>query len=989
MPFFPSSSGVQISGGNFYDIAGDINLQSAQPPGSETELLMPLPLPESVGRLLVGPERHQRHTRAAMLVPYNISRHPEIRDRSQHPVERQRLISAGPASLPLILDPSTYRMSLSSSSFYPPSTSGYTNSRNPLANLADLCELYPPARAINESTDHVSSNPERRSPLDVQPVSTEFGGELEAPWSFYGINHPALPWDGHQLKTNINGGTFIGGNINHIQHGRGEPGLHILHRASASDALHDSGERYPQPKCHPETRTKLLEDLYKWSKKGSTALLWLYGPAGAGKSAIAQSLCHKLESRGRFAGSFFFKRGHASRGNPLKLFPTLAYQLALLLPGIRRAIVESMENDPSIVNRSLSVQLQKLIIEPCRDSIPSRSLVFIIDGLDECEGQAFQQEILRLFGTALQQNQLPFRILVASRQEPHIGEVFREPCLDGFHRPMSIDQSFRDVRTYLRKEFSRIHRDHSETMANVLRSWPEKKVIEDLVVKSSGYFVYASTVIKFVDDKNFRPTDRLDIIMGIVEPDVEYASPFGALDQLYIQILSDVPPMLQLLRILTVVAAGLHSDLHISKIEQLLELRSGDVRLALRGLQSVVQVPVDDEDLSLRITVHHASFLDFLSNPSRSGIFYVTGSQHRTELARQILKALSNTHNDPSLNRNGGHVAWELGRTAFKIINSAHPSPDLVYLLHSLNPDFLFYQSQSEFGANVDIIRDWLKKAHPLPHDLLQLWLEYRFMRWCDSAWIYENVREVDRSQLSQTLLEILPQASPHLIKILRAHKVARHGIAFLANELKIFHIRLWLDLSWEELRTALCYLRALDQRGLRELVTSVWDPSLNQDLQPSSILRDVDIVSSCLRIVKKIDAHELPWQFRRSTWVWSRLLSSCPPCFDLLDQIELASTSQYFDRSDFSKVLQWYETFPPPQPQPSEQMNRFEFRVEEEKDRFKKHVETVTQAEEGKLPMSDEVIEQWIREQGRAQSFKYRSDSVRASRGGGKNIFE
>ncbi|KAJ6559785.1 hypothetical protein B0H19DRAFT_992774, partial [Mycena capillaripes] len=61
-----------------------------------------------------------------------------------------------------------------------------------------------------------------------------------------------------QPKTNIYGGTFIGGNVIHTQR-QGETALHILHRASAGDAFHDSAERYPQPRCHPETRTKLLD----------------------------------------------------------------------------------------------------------------------------------------------------------------------------------------------------------------------------------------------------------------------------------------------------------------------------------------------------------------------------------------------------------------------------------------------------------------------------------------------------------------------------------------------------------------------------------------------------------------------------------------------------------------------------------------------------------------------------------------------------------
>jgi hypothetical protein len=57
-------------------------------------------------------------------------------------------------------------------------------------------------------------------------------------------------------------------------------------------------------------------------------------------------------------------------------------------------------------------------------------------------------------------------------------------------------------------------------MAAVRTPWPSSEIIQELVEKSSGYFVYASTVIKFIDDKNFRPKDRLDILMGLAEPDL-------------------------------------------------------------------------------------------------------------------------------------------------------------------------------------------------------------------------------------------------------------------------------------------------------------------------------------------------------------------------------------------------------------------------------------------------------------------------------------
>ncbi|KAJ6570918.1 hypothetical protein DFH09DRAFT_1246855 [Mycena vulgaris] len=396
-------------------------------------------------------------------------------------------------------------------------------------------------------------------------------------------------------------------------------GLHILCRAAANDASHDSAERYPQPRCHPETRTEIIEGLHSWSSEDDnrSAVLWLCGPAGAGKSAISQSLCQRLEAEGRLGGTFFFKRGHPSRGHAMKLFPTIAYQLALLFPEFKVAVVERVEADPSI-----------LIIEPARQSFPRRMVaIVIIDGLDECEGQDFQREILRSIGNAVRKSQLPLRFLVASRPEPHIQEVFRGPSLAKRHRHLNIQQSFDDVRRYLRDEFARIHREHHETMATVASPWPSPADIDTIIRKLSGYFIYAATVIKFIDDKNFRPTEQLE---------------------LYTQILAAVPVRPQLLKILTVLA--LKWNLSVLHIEQLLELKPGDVRLLLRGLHSVICIPSvlseSPDDLAHSqsdnhsVRVHHASFLDFLKDPTRSNVFHV-GDVHRTGLASNILKVLS------------------------------------------------------------------------------------------------------------------------------------------------------------------------------------------------------------------------------------------------------------------------------------------------------------------------------------------------------------
>ncbi|KAF8198318.1 hypothetical protein K438DRAFT_704626 [Mycena galopus ATCC 62051] len=251
-----------------------------------------------------------------------------------------------------------------------------------------------------------------------------------------------FPWDRNPTgpATKIRGGTFIGGNVNIIQR-HGEAGMPILHRHKAGDAFHDSADRFPQPRCHPETRQKLLDALWDWAcgiepprnwtghdftrhsiyeedNGPSSPILWLSGPAGSGKSAVAQSVCQKLQEEGRLGGSFFFKRGHPSRGSARRLFSTIAYQLALVSQ-LQPIIAQTIEQDPAIVDRSLSEQLQRLIIDPCWKGRLSKPVTMVIDGLDECEGEDIQQEVLGVIGKMVAgEERLPLLFFVAIASRP-------------------------------------------------------------------------------------------------------------------------------------------------------------------------------------------------------------------------------------------------------------------------------------------------------------------------------------------------------------------------------------------------------------------------------------------------------------------------------------------------------------------------------------------------------------------------------------------
>jgi hypothetical protein len=137
-------------------------------------------------------------------------------------------------------------------------------------------------------------------------------------------------------------------------------------------------------KCMRGTRQDILAQIEQWIDRDSDRpICWLSGPAGSGKSAIAQTVAEICAAGNRLAASFFFFRGAGDRSNFTHFLPTLAYQLAFSLPPTKHHIQNAMRNDPLILNRSLHHQFNKLIIDPVLAlTEPILPMVVVIDAID-------------------------------------------------------------------------------------------------------------------------------------------------------------------------------------------------------------------------------------------------------------------------------------------------------------------------------------------------------------------------------------------------------------------------------------------------------------------------------------------------------------------------------------------------------------------------------------------------------------------------------
>ncbi|KAJ7314994.1 hypothetical protein DFH08DRAFT_662115, partial [Mycena albidolilacea] len=113
----------------------------------------------------------------------------------------------------------------------------------------------------------------------------------------------------------------------------------LLQLNISGDAFYNSEQCFLPPQCHPATRSTVQKAIQSWVVDDQRAsVMWLYGPAGTGKSAIAQSMAEKWAANYNLAATFFFGRWRAGGGSGKCLFPTIAYQLALHIPGLRESV---------------------------------------------------------------------------------------------------------------------------------------------------------------------------------------------------------------------------------------------------------------------------------------------------------------------------------------------------------------------------------------------------------------------------------------------------------------------------------------------------------------------------------------------------------------------------------------------------------------------------------------------------------------------------
>jgi hypothetical protein len=485
------------------------------------------------------------------------------------------------------------------------------------------------------------------------------------------------------------------------------------------------------------TRQDIFSKIDKWLNDfDAPNILWIKGHPGAGKSAIASSLVDRLVQLRRLGSSFFFQRDNAATITPNALWRMVSFDLSRQYPSVKRNVVDKLRADEIRPTTSNTENLfQHYISDPLLASgdIPvGRLPVIVVDALDECGGLEGQTSAQRktLMKTIDSWSNLPtnFKLVVTSRGEMDIERTFRTTN----HVPIVISagdavdiHSSNDIQTYFKQEFQRITSDYPDSLNN---GWPGELTIDTLTKKAAGLFIWAKTVIRFIE-------------MGAPKIQLKLISERNGFGGMYSRLLEVVFPAqtVQYTGIVRSIFATVilaKTPLSPSAITRLLNIESNVMEDVCKRMASVL-------DASTLLRISHQSFVDFLLDEKGcSSIFHIKPDHWNPSLTIACLNTMKKSlkFNICGLESSHCHNS-EIPNLAARVDSCIHP--ELSYSCFF----WIEHLSESEYDEEL-----YLK---------VQEFMENSFLYWLEVLSLCKQVTRVSGLRLLNDWL-VVSLRSPH-----------------------------------------------------------------------------------------------------------------------------------------------------------------------------------------------------------------------------------
>ncbi|KIL55379.1 hypothetical protein M378DRAFT_35029, partial [Amanita muscaria Koide BX008] len=388
--------------------------------------------------------------------------------------------------------------------------------------------------------------------------------------------------------------------------------------------------------CLQGTRTEILAKFKVWvtnTDSNTPRVLWLSGPAGTGKSAIAHSIARWWMEENKGIGSCFcFNRQATTRYE--RLFTTIARDLAARIPDLKDSLIKLITSEPALsATADVTQQWRKLLQEPLTNlagGIPE-PVVIVIDALDESGEAVSRRHILSILAKDATKLPSNFRILVTSRPLPDIGKVFNSTSdvrLESMDK-LPPSSTKRDIQLYISQRLEGVKGFGDREFTRLAR-------------KSDGLFEWARLACEHIEFAKDFLTERQRF------EQLTHVEGKELLDNMYTMILrsimGDHPDNSTINRFCSVLRIVL-STLKPLPIDSLTILHSaasqghnhGDIATVLGRLGSLLS-GISNQSMPVRPL--HSTFHEFLTNRDRSGLFFVDVQDVNVDLAHACLQVM-------------------------------------------------------------------------------------------------------------------------------------------------------------------------------------------------------------------------------------------------------------------------------------------------------------------------------------------------------------
>jgi len=249
--------------------------------------------------------------------------------------------------------------------------------------------------------------------------------------------------------------------------------------------------------CMEGTRKSLLGQIIAWVTNGleqtdQRNTYWIYGLPGIGKTSLAHSICASLHDKAQLAGEFFCQRDDQELRDPRNIIPTLIRKLAILFPPFRSIVAKYLGNDPSVTLESMRpTLLLEFIRKLPRLRLPKKTLVFVIDALDECGSIQSRPGILNALTEAAAY--APWlKVIITSRPEVDIQDFFDGPTqLSHLRYDLTTDKEITsDLRIFAEHRFSRVASSRCPQSP-----WPPEPLhLDGVISRAAGLFIFIESL---------------------------------------------------------------------------------------------------------------------------------------------------------------------------------------------------------------------------------------------------------------------------------------------------------------------------------------------------------------------------------------------------------------------------------------------------------------------------------------------------------------